>query len=260
MNSGVYVITSLSGGQYVGSAMQFSRRWSEHKRRLRVGNHHSRALQSAWNKYGEDGLVFSPILSCEPKDLLFYEQRAMDILHPKYNICKVAGSAAGVVRTAETRAKVAAANKGRPMPEITRLRLLAANTGRKLDEAHKQRISAFNKGRKHSAEMRRKISESKRGRKNSEESKERSLLTRLGGRPYSEAHRVYVSSVWTKKQAEAANAKACKCLDTGDVFQSQKIAAEWLKALGHAKASFKSINAAVQGRKETAYGFRWGEA
>lgn len=186
MEAGVYLITSPSGNCYVGSASRgFGRRWATHKSHLRAGTHHSSALQSAWNKYGESGMKFSKLLICSPEMVLFYEQRAIDFYDPKYNMLRVAGSSVGWKHTDETRklmslrrtgakqtseriaarvAKVkgkkrsaeaieasASARRGLPMPEHVKEKLRVANTGKKygpMSEDHKRKISDANKGRK----------------------------------------------------------------------------------------------------------------
>lgn len=110
IKSGVYTITSPSGKQYVGSSMEIRKRQNRHNNNLRKGAHHSPALQRAYDKYGEEAMLFSVLLFCEPSQLLFYEQRAIDILRPEYNVCRVAGSALGVTRPTETRQRNAEAN------------------------------------------------------------------------------------------------------------------------------------------------------
>jgi group I intron endonuclease len=58
--AGVYLITRSGTNQhYVGSSVDISARWSKHLRDLGNGKHHSRHLQSAWNKYGCDAFIFS---------------------------------------------------------------------------------------------------------------------------------------------------------------------------------------------------------
>lgn len=53
---GVYAIITLHTGRtYVGQGLDVFERWSKHRRELRNGRHENRALQKAWDKYGEDG-------------------------------------------------------------------------------------------------------------------------------------------------------------------------------------------------------------
>ncbi len=52
---------------------------------------------------------FSVLLVCDRAHLLFYEQRAIDILQPRYNVCRTAGSPKGRRHTPESLAKIRAA-------------------------------------------------------------------------------------------------------------------------------------------------------
>lgn len=104
MISGVYTITSPSGKQYVGSAVHFEKRWRMHRWQLKNKAHYNSILQKVFNKYGEQ-LKYEPLLICAQKDLIFYEQRAIDLLKPAYNICIVANSRLGVKASIETRMK-----------------------------------------------------------------------------------------------------------------------------------------------------------
>jgi len=104
--SGIYTITSPSGKQYVGSAVNIDIRCNRHKRLLRTGEHYNRVLQNAANKYGVESLVFSRLLICRIEDLVIFEQRSIDILKPSYNICLMAGSMLGYKHTNESRKRM----------------------------------------------------------------------------------------------------------------------------------------------------------
>jgi group I intron endonuclease len=57
--SGIYkIINKINGKYYVGSAINFAKRWREHRRKLNKNIHHNLHLQSAWNKYGEVNFLF----------------------------------------------------------------------------------------------------------------------------------------------------------------------------------------------------------
>lgn len=177
MITGIYQITNLRNGKsYVGSAVRFNSRWRLHKTQLAQGKHHSVVMQRAWDKYGEAAFEFKRLLVCAKEDLLWFEQRAIDVLKPAYNICKVAGSVLGYRHTEEfktaaaqratgnthrrgrkespeyceqakrsramrkncahseeTKAKIAAAHKGKTIPADRRARISATLTGRKQD-------------------------------------------------------------------------------------------------------------------------------
>lgn len=120
MNQGVYEIVHLdTGRQYIGSASTtFAKRWKLHRHQLRRGTHHSRHLQNAWNKYGEQAFAFRKLVICAPADVLMYEQRLLDGLKPAFNVAPIAGSAKGVRHTDETKkAMSAAARKWRKKHE-----------------------------------------------------------------------------------------------------------------------------------------------
>ncbi len=111
MNQGVYEIVHLdTGRQYIGSASTtFAKRWKLHRHQLRRGCHHSRHLQNAWNKYGEEAFAFRKLLICAPRDVLMYEQRLIDGLKPVFNVAPIAGSAKGVTHTQETKKRMSEA-------------------------------------------------------------------------------------------------------------------------------------------------------
>lgn len=113
-DGGIYVIINrLNGKTYVGSAVKFSRRWKKHIRDLRMNKHHSRHLQSAWNKYG-DVFSFTVERWCAKEDLIRFEQEVIDTLKPEYNVSPTAGgSQIGVVRTETFKAAVRRANRNR---------------------------------------------------------------------------------------------------------------------------------------------------
>lgn len=163
MASGVYaIVNTVNGKRYVGSAIDLHRRWREHQRRLVNGTHHNMALARAWAKYGKAALVFRPLLLCGPQELLEYEQRAIDILQPEYNICLTAGSMLGVRRepfSPEHRAALAKARANRPKEKRTteqKLRMSIAQKashaagGRKsrppVSEETRRRLSVASKG------------------------------------------------------------------------------------------------------------------
>jgi len=167
MKTGVYVIEHReSGKKYVGSAgRSISQRWREHRCKLRKGTHHSRYLQSAWSKYGEDAFVFRIIEPCLPEHATGVEQVFIDWYKSAdrefgYNILPIAGSCLGRKRTAETREKISAAQKGRKRSAEE----VAKRAGKKHTAEHRAKISAalmgnkYNLGHKASAEVRAKMS------------------------------------------------------------------------------------------------------
>lgn len=97
--SGIYKIENKTNGKiYIGSSKNIENRWKQHKTLLKVGKHHSRHLQYAWDKYGEDSFSFCILEEVlQPEELFNREQYWMDKLqsyNPEngYNISVVAGA------------------------------------------------------------------------------------------------------------------------------------------------------------------------
>lgn len=155
MNCGVYTITSPSGKQYVGSAKIFYKRWSSHRRALEMGRHGNKRLDGAFRKYGLERLRFEKLLVCSPEDRVFFEQRAIDILKPAYNQQLFAQTPKGVKQSPETIEKKRLKLIGHPVSAETRAKISAAHKGRKFTDAH---LAALKRRPKHSAETRAKIS------------------------------------------------------------------------------------------------------
>jgi group I intron endonuclease len=92
---GVYSIEcSVDNKIYIGSSVNIDQRWSNHKKDLKKGTHHSYLLQIAWDKFGGDNFIFSVLE--ETEDMYTREQFYMDKYksHDKnfgYNICPIAG-------------------------------------------------------------------------------------------------------------------------------------------------------------------------
>ena len=112
MNSGIYKITNLVNKKiYIGSAINFIHRKSDHFSRLRGNYHYNRHLQRAFNKYGEVNFIFETIAFCPKEYLLKLEQWFIDNLKPDYNICKIAGNTLGRPVTDQARENLRKARK-----------------------------------------------------------------------------------------------------------------------------------------------------
>lgn len=115
--SGIYKIVNKTNGKcYVGSAVNFYQRWHTHKSDLKLGKHHSKHLQRAWNLHGEESFEFEVIEEVEKELLIQREQYWIDLLSAYgengYNTNPKAGSSLGVVRSRETREKISASKLG----------------------------------------------------------------------------------------------------------------------------------------------------
>jgi group I intron endonuclease len=112
---GVYAIVCDDGRSYVGSSIKVSMRWATHRYLLRRGAHGNRALQEAWDQQGPAAFRVIILEEVATGDLLQAEQRHIDRLLPTgtlFNRYLTAGSARGLVHTAETRAGMSIAKRG----------------------------------------------------------------------------------------------------------------------------------------------------
>jgi len=174
MESGVYLIEHKSTGRkYIGSAVNIEKRWKQHRRQAENGKHHSRFFQRTWSKHGADSFAFKTLLLCDKKNLLMYEQAALDRYAPELNTLSVAGSVLGYRHTEEAKKRMseaAARNKnftGHQHSEESRLRISQSRKGKGGGPRSPERlakISAALKGRSIPKEVREKISESLKGK------------------------------------------------------------------------------------------------
>jgi group I intron endonuclease len=118
MTCGIYAIYSpINNTYYIGQSVDITRRVGGHKHELMYGNHRNIHLQSAWNKYGEQEFIFSPLFKCGLKELTKYEQLVCDIAKKGglslYNKRVCVDSNAGVPLDADHRRKIGEARTGK---------------------------------------------------------------------------------------------------------------------------------------------------
>lgn len=196
MSSGVYEIRSPSGKRYIGSAKHLNARKNQHFSQLRRNVHTNKILQNAWNRYGEDNMIFSCLIICTVKDLLFYEQLLFDKLTPEYNVLKLAGNnlgyrhsieqrqkwsknRRGLKQSAETKKRRSTAHHGRKNTEEAKQKMREAALGRKMSAEACAKMSAYRKGRTLSAEHRAKLSAALKGKTVSVETREKIRLSNI---------------------------------------------------------------------------------
>lgn len=131
--SGVYSIRQIGTGRcYVGSSAKVKYRLAQHLAQLRGGKHHSAFLQRAFDKHGEAAFEFVLLEQCEIDALVAREQFYIDTLNSCFNGARFAGaSPRGTVPSAETRAKLSAAGRGRKFTLEHRAKISAAHMGKK---------------------------------------------------------------------------------------------------------------------------------
>ncbi len=206
---GVYqIVNRINGKKYIGSAINLRSRFYNHLKTLKNGANRSRYLQNAWNKYGQKAFEFKVVLVCAKKDILFYEQRAINVFRSAligYNLSPTAGSPLGTkhskmacynkslvmkkrMSSKKFRKKIFLFKIGHIVSEETCKKISNRLTGRARSKEHCQHISDGLMGRTHSKETRLKMSFSQKGRKHSEESK-RKISEARKGMVFSSEHR-----------------------------------------------------------------------
>ena len=129
MESGIYKIT-INNDFYIGSATSLRQRKNRHLFSLRKGNHCNKIMQRHFDKYGENNFCFEVIEYCEKNKLIEREQYYINVLNPKMNICKIAGSSFGVKHSKETKELLSKKFKG-----------MQRSLGRKMSEETKNKIA-----------------------------------------------------------------------------------------------------------------------
>ena len=136
--SGVYSITNIATGKrYIGSSVSIRARANEHKRILEKNQHHSVKLQRSWNKHGSSNFVFAVEILCSSKDLILYEQIAIDAYNSYrhgYNSVPKAGNHLGAKRSVQACMNISNGKMGHKHSEETKRKLSEAHKGRGLGE------------------------------------------------------------------------------------------------------------------------------
>lgn len=241
---GIYAITSPSGKQYIGQAKSFKYRWSVHLRHLRRGKHHCKPLQYAYEKYGEKSMIFSKIAIVPEEQLNLreqeqFEERNRDSL---YNVSVFAGAPMrGRKHTDKAKAAITAAQKGmKRTPEHRAKMSLAAL---KMTPEHKLAISAAKKGKPRPQTVIEALKKANLGRVHTIETR-RKMSAAHAGIPKSPEHCLKLST-------------PVLCIETGQVFGSMTLAAEWLRAKGFINAGNDGISRVCSGKRASTYGYRW---
>jgi len=163
--SGIYAIRAPSGKLYIGSAVNFRRRWNGHRTRLSRGTHHCPGLQAAYVKYGIDRLQFEILEVVAIENLILAEQTFMDTFRGSlYNASPTAGSRLGVPQSEATRVKIRAGQVGRKRSDTTRARMSASQLGRQVSAETRLKIGFTSRGRAQSEATRTKRAQKLRGR------------------------------------------------------------------------------------------------
>lgn len=219
----VYKHTSPSGKVYIGiTSLKPADRW-------RCGYKHSPHFQAAINKYGWENIQHEILATgltkeaaCAMEIELIAQHNATDRRYG-YN-----ADLGGFVRgkaSEETRRKLSEANRGekhhyfgKHLSAEHRKKLSESLKGKKMpprSDQHRRKLSKALTGKHLSAETKQKLSVAHKGRQLSEEHRQKISMGLLG-------HRVSVDGM---RRTTEAKYKPVRCLETGRVFPSIKVAA-----------------------------------
>lgn len=229
--AGVYEIRNTANNKvYVGSSVNVKRRLAAHRQHLRRGDHATTHLQAAWDKYGEPAFEFKQLITCSPKDTLFYEQRIMDGFKSNqkefgYNKRIVVETCAGIKLSDAHKAKISASVPrgeahqyyGKRLCDEAYRAAADLKRGKPMSEEQKAKISHALRGKSKHAGFGAKISAAKKGIKYTDEQK-RNMTGFWLGKKHSKARREQGAKLNFEKAAEIRRLYA-----TGDLSQ-EKIA------------------------------------
>jgi group I intron endonuclease len=181
---GIYQI-ECNKKAYIGSSFDIDKRWRNHHNELKRNVHINKHLQRAYNLYGDSSLSFSVLEEVEDRNhIVEIEQKYIDKLKPYYNIRLNAANNYGYKHSAEARAKMSEACKGRTFSAEARLKMSIAHKGMRASDKARMNMSAAqkNSSRIHviSEEAKAKISKTLTGRKLQDETKVKLSNARKG--------------------------------------------------------------------------------
>ena len=116
---GIYKIVNIVNNKfYIGSSKNIKHRWGLHLCCLRNNTHHSKHLQSAFNKYGELSFQLELVEEVELVSLIEREQHYIDRLNPcdrniGYNSNPNAKDASGYKRSEDSKIRSSISQKNR---------------------------------------------------------------------------------------------------------------------------------------------------
>lgn len=251
IQTGLYKITSPSGKFYIGSTTRsFKRRWMEHRSELRHHRHKNAILQAAWDKYGEDNMIFSVILYCHPDLCEMYEQLALLHLPHSYNL------------SIDTESPF----KGRNHSDSAKEKCRLIHLGKKkapFSEEHKRKLGLVSKGKKRpvfSDEWRKNSSLAQIERwKNPTDAMKNKKHPSGYKNPHSVEHGKNISKAKKGKKLGSENPVARKviCIETKIIFSTIKSANDWIIENHKSTAKQSNISSCCAGRLKTAYGYHW---
>lgn len=111
--SGIYMFTNkLTSDIYIGQSINLANRFKNYFNLSYLKHKDNLVISRALIKYGLSNFSITILEYCEISDLVVREQYYFDILNPKYNTLKIAGSSLNHKHTEETKNKISTSLKG----------------------------------------------------------------------------------------------------------------------------------------------------
>lgn len=147
-NPGIYYILCLSNQKiYVGSSKRPRRRWHEHSSYFSRNKHANQHMQSCYNRYGKDSMVFGMLENCAKEELDVRENHYISLIDKELRLNLASPTRNGEI-SEETRQLLSTRNKGRkygPLSDEHRLKVSLSLKGRKFSEETKRKMSISGK-------------------------------------------------------------------------------------------------------------------
>lgn len=236
----VYKHTAPNGKVYIGITSQKpEKRWDNGNGYKQNKHFYSAIRKYGWENFKHEIICQAPMSAAQAGAIEKSFIALYDSTHPDkgYNI-SIGGEygALGIHHSAEARAKMSKAHKGKKHSAEWRRKIGEANKRRHLSDETRRKISEANKNP--SAETRKKMSEAHKGKQNLSKGKHLSVETR---RKISE----------TKRNGIVPNRKQIICVETGHKYPSIAKAAEVIGV------SAPFISRVLHGIRPTAGGYHW---
>jgi len=195
---GIYSITNvINGKKYIGSTMNFYKRFYQHNIKLNNNTHYNKHLQFAYNKYSN--FIFELLEDCKwlcnPEDINnveVYYIKHFNTTNAINGYNSESGGQSNKILSEEHKRKISVSNIGKKKSEEAVRKMTLTKTGVKLTEEHKQKISTASKnsqnsgrfinGHKNTEEVIRKVAMINTGKKRSEETKNKISLALMGNK------------------------------------------------------------------------------
>lgn len=251
---GIYKITNIINNKcYVGSSVNITGRWYQHKTELKFNKHHSIKLQRSYNKHGVDNFKYEIIEECDIETLIIREQYYIDLFgcyKNGYNSvmsasCPMLGMSHSketkeILRqksvgnknmlnkkhTEETKDKIRKKLKGVSLSDETKSKMSKSRKGRIVSDETKLKLSKSHTGKILSKDHKIKLSLSHLGKKQSEETIEKRVKLNTGKKRTDESKKKIsdklmgiVRGPMSDKQKQLRSKRVALITENGDIIK-----------------------------------------